>query len=159
MPRVPIRPQAKKPDLTIDHILAWCDAFHAAHRRWPTRKDGMAGLVNETWSGIDACLKGGFRGLDRGSSLAKLLLAKRGRRHQLLLPKLTPALILTWADAHYRHTGDWPTQYSGDVATPTARRGRAGQDGQPSIPGEDWGFTIESGTQQPTRTESSLARG
>lgn len=109
-------PPVRPPGLTVPQILDWADAFEARVGRWPTRKDGRVGLTGNTWSGIDACLKGGFRGLSRGSSLAKLLLEHRGRRHRGLLPPLTPDLILTWADAHHARTGDWPTQYAGPVA-------------------------------------------
>jgi hypothetical protein len=83
--------------------------------RWPTGKDGRIGLPDTTWRGVDACLKGGFRGLNSGSSLAKLLLDRRGRRHKKYLPRLTPTLILTWADAHHARTGDWPRQNTGPV--------------------------------------------
>jgi hypothetical protein len=109
-------PPVRRPDLTVPQLLDWADAFEARVGRWPTRKDGQVGLTGNTWSGLDACLKGGFRGLARGSSLAKLLLEHRGRRHKGLLPPLTPDLVLTWADAHHARTGDWPTQYSGPVA-------------------------------------------
>jgi hypothetical protein len=105
-----------RPDLTADQILAWADAFLARTGRWPTRKDGRRGLPDTTWSAVDACLKNGSRGLNRGSSLAKLLLARRGRRHRGLLPPLTPDRILVWADAHHARTGDWPTQDAGPVA-------------------------------------------
>lgn len=105
-----------RPDLTVAQILDWADAFEAQFGRWPTRKDGTRGLPDTTWSAVDACLKNGSRGLNRGSSLAKLLLDRRGRRHKKYLPPLTPDLILTWADAHHARTGDWPTQYSGPVA-------------------------------------------
>lgn len=110
------RPAPRPPDLTVVQILGWADAFHDRLGRWPTRKDGRIGLTGNTWSGVDACLKGGHRGLPRGSSLAKVLLEHRGRRHRGLLPPLTPALILSWADAHHARTGDWPGQDSGPIA-------------------------------------------
>jgi hypothetical protein len=60
-------------------------------------------------------LKYGLRGLKPGPSLAKLLFEHRSKRHQHFLPKLTPDLILTWADAHHNRTGNWPTPICGAV--------------------------------------------
>jgi hypothetical protein len=79
------------------------------------RGRGPIDRTDNTWSGVDACLKGGHRGLNPGSSLAKLLLARRKRRHKGLLPRLTPARIVAWADAHHRRTGAWPIYYSGRI--------------------------------------------
>ncbi len=109
------RPAPRPPDLTVDQILNWADEFLVRFGRWPTRKDGQRGLPDTTWSAVDACLKNGSRGLRSGSSLAKVLLEHRGRRHRGLLPPLTPEMILGWADAHHARTGDWPTQYAGPV--------------------------------------------
>src|SRR6185437_11399966 len=78
---------------------------------------------DSTWSAIDQCLKLGLRGLSRGSSLAKLLLEHRQRRHKGLTPRLTTGQILKWADAHHQATGYWPGQASGAVA---------------AAPGETW---------------------
>jgi hypothetical protein len=106
---------APRPDLTPAQILEWADEFMAKNGRWPTRGDGQVGLTPNTWSGLDGSLKEGRRGLKPGSSLAKLLLEHRGRRHSKLLPPLTNDLILSWADAHHARTGDWPTQDSGPI--------------------------------------------
>jgi hypothetical protein len=95
---VRFRPQTR-PDLTAEQILEWCDAYRARFGRWPTRRDGTRGLPDTNWSAVDACVKNGSRGLRRGSSLAKLLLAHRGRRHKGQLPRLTTTLLLQWADA------------------------------------------------------------
>lgn len=116
MPRpLKFRP-ATRADLTTDLILGWADDFKARTGRWPTRKDGRIGLTPNTWSAVDAALKNGFRGLNRGSSLAKLLLARRGRRHKKYLPHLTAATILDWADGHHARTDEWPDQHTGPVA-------------------------------------------
>jgi hypothetical protein len=111
MPRtnLPIRPRAKKPDLTIGQILTWADDFHRTHGRWPTMTDGLVeGTADQTWLAADASLRVGTRGLPGGSSLAKLLLKCRGRRHWHLPPDLSIAHILVWADSHHRRTGEWP---------------------------------------------------
>lgn len=119
------RAKYRKPPLTADAILAWADAFHAAAGRWPTRHDRRVGLTGtgETWSGLDACLKGRHRGLNAGSSLALLLRDRRGRRHHSYPPTLTVTRILEWADAYRNRTGDWPGQADGPI---------------PDAPGESW---------------------
>lgn len=116
MPRtkLPIRPRAKKPRLRIADILHWADEFHAARGRWPTFHDGtVAGTADQTWCAADASLRVGTRGLPGGSSLAKLLLKHRNRRHRHLPPDLTVATILALADAHRARTGDWPGGHDG----------------------------------------------
>jgi RHS repeat-associated protein len=109
------RPAPPRPDLTVAQILDWADAFQARFGRWPTYQDGGAGLPDTTWCALDSCLRRGHRGLNPGSSLAQLLLTHRGRQHAHRRPALTPALILSWADAHHARTGAWPDQYSGPV--------------------------------------------
>src|SRR5579883_2790430 len=70
---LPFRPQGR-PELTVEQILDWCDAFHKRFGRWPAYTDGPRGLPDTTWTAIDNCLRCGHRGLKPGSSLAKLLL-------------------------------------------------------------------------------------
>ncbi|HEX4607772.1 MAG TPA: hypothetical protein VH092_06145, partial [Urbifossiella sp.] len=43
-----------------------------------------------------------------------LLLERRGRPHHNLPPDLTVPLVLAWADAHHRRTGDWPDPHDGN---------------------------------------------
>lgn len=105
-----------RPPLSVDQILAWADAFQERYGRWPHREDGTTGLPDGNWGAVDQCLKLGLRGLTHGSSLAKLLRARRGRRHKGLLPRLGRPLILRWADAHHARAGDWPHVNSGAVA-------------------------------------------
>jgi len=106
----------RRPPLDISDILGWADEFHQRRGRWPTRDDGpVAGAIDLTWRQIDSALKLGNRGLQRGSSLAKLLLARRKRRHKGMPPTLTEAQILAWADSHHRRTGEWPIKLSGAV--------------------------------------------
>ncbi len=106
-----------KPPLTVERILAWADAFHAAHGRWPgTHPKSPAPAPNETWRGIDQALRLGHRGLPGGTSLVRLLVATRGPEasHQPL--RVTIEQILAWADAHHAATGGWPICSSGAVA-------------------------------------------
>ena len=110
------RPAPRRPDLTVAVILEWADAFRARTGKWPTRRDGRVALPDTSWSAVNTCLYRGLRGLNPGSSLAKLLLEHRGRRHKTYRPPLTPTRILAWADTHHARTGEWPGKSCGPVA-------------------------------------------
>jgi hypothetical protein len=117
-------PVIRKPDLTIPQVLGWIDAYKARWGRWPTADSGrIDGPPDETWSGVDAALQRGHRGLSGGSSLARLLVEQRGHRDRNHLPELKVNTVLSWADAHKRRTGEWPTPDSGPI---------------PEAPGETW---------------------
>jgi hypothetical protein len=104
------------PELTVAQILAWADAFHAAHGHWPKESSGaVADAPSESWGAISLALLNGMRGLAGGSSLARLLAERRGARNKQALPHLTIDQILAWADAHHAATGQWPSQNSGPV--------------------------------------------
>ncbi|QEL18611.1 hypothetical protein [Limnoglobus roseus] len=114
----------RRTPLHIPDILRWADEFHQRRGRWPTRDDGpIVGPLDLTWRQIDSALKLGNRGLNRGSSLAKLLLARRKRRHKGMPPTLTVSQILTWADAHHTRSGEWPIYSAGSI---------------PAVKGETW---------------------
>src|SRR5262249_25629238 len=107
-----------RPELTIEQILAWADAYHAAHGRWPVEESGaVAGAPGESWGAISLSLLYGRRGLEAGSSLARLLAEHRGVRNPKALPPLTLIQILAWADAHFAVHGQWPSGRSGAVDT------------------------------------------
>lgn len=107
----------RRSPLYIGDILRWADEFHRRRGRWPHRDDGpVEGTLDLSWRRIDSALKLGNRCLRPGSSLAKLLLAHRGRRHKRRPPVLTEAQILAWADAHLARTGDWPIHSAGGIA-------------------------------------------
>ncbi len=113
-----------RPDLTVEQILAWADAHHAAHGRWPVEESGaVEAAPGESWGAISLSLLYGRRGLTAGSSLARLLAEHRGARNPKALPPLTLVQILAWADAHHATHGQWPSGRSGQV---------------PEAPGEDW---------------------
>ena len=79
--------QTSRP-LTVDQILAWADAHHAATGHWPVEDSGSpSGAPQETWKGLSLALLKGYRGLQAGSSLARLLAERRGRG----TPKGSPA--------------------------------------------------------------------
>ena len=112
------------PRLTERLILAWADGHFRRKGDWPNGESGpVLASPRERWSAIDRALRQGHRGLHGGSSLAKLLAAKRGVRRTYNLPPLTYRLILNWADDHHRRTGQWPTDRSGPVL---------------AAPGENW---------------------
>ena len=115
MPRK-TRQKIPRPQLTEAAILAWADAQHAIHGKWPRQLSGIIdGTLTEKWMNVDMALRLGLRGLPGGSSLARLLAEHRGVRNHLAQPRLTRKVILAWADAHHQRTGDWPTRDSGPI--------------------------------------------
>jgi hypothetical protein len=73
------RNPADLPDLTEELILAWADAHKKERGLWPRYSDGSDGAApGETWAEVDYALRCGRRTLTGGSSLAKLLAARRG---------------------------------------------------------------------------------
>ncbi len=122
--------------LTVDKILAWADAHHAANGSWPVEDSGpVVGVPGETWNGISNSLMHGNRGLSPGSSLARLLAERRGARNPKGLPRLSLEQVRTWARAFRYAHGHWPTSLSGPVPESPA-------------PGETW-----------KRINSALIRG
>jgi hypothetical protein len=102
--------------LTIESVLGWADAEYERSGTWPTKTTGpVIGVPDVTWAKVDSALIGGDRGLPGGSSLAKLLAEKRGARNRKGLPSLTHEIILAWADAHSKRTGEWPERDSGPI--------------------------------------------
>ena len=99
--------------LSIDQVLAWADSHNQTHGKWPTPRSGpVQGADQEHWDRIDCALREGSRGLPGGSSVAKLLQAKRGVRNCAPPPLLDVDKILVWADRHRSQFGNWPTAQS-----------------------------------------------
>jgi hypothetical protein len=68
-----------RPELTVEQILAWADAYRAATGRWPAAASGpVAGMPGEKWVNLNAALRLGRRGLPSGLSLARLFAEHRG---------------------------------------------------------------------------------
>jgi superfamily II DNA or RNA helicase len=66
------------PDLTVDQILKWADAYNQKTGRWPKVMSGdVSNAPGEKWRNIQNALRIGLRSLPSGSSLAKLLAEKR----------------------------------------------------------------------------------
>src|SRR5215469_1475829 len=119
------RRRGSRPPITTAQILAWADAHHRRTGRWPVTTSGpvTAGPFGLTWRALDNALRLGLRGLEGGSSLARLLAEHRHVRNLCQLPRLSRQQILAWTDAHQKRTGAWPTARSGPVA---------------GVPGETW---------------------
>jgi hypothetical protein len=104
------------PRLTFNQILAWADAHHRRTGEWPRETSGaIPEAPGERWHAIDRALRAGVRGLPGATSLAMLLAERRGVRNIQRLPRLTPKVILAWADEHRRRTGKWPNTVTGAV--------------------------------------------
>src|SRR5262245_43513393 len=95
-----------RPSFSIEQILAWADAFHERTGSWPPNASGrIEGSVVEDWTKVDRALRQGYRGLQAGSSLARLLSERRGVRNPGKLPHLTERQILALADEYHKRTG------------------------------------------------------
>jgi hypothetical protein len=113
--RVPTPPTGL-PALTVSRILAWADAQRARTGSWPHARSGpITDAPGETWRAVDQALRQQQRGLKGGLTLAQLLARHRGVRMRPYLPRLSENDILRWAEAHRRHTGQWPTSHSGPI--------------------------------------------
>jgi hypothetical protein len=103
--------------LSVDLVLRWADAYHAAQGCWPDESSGpIAESPRDTWATITGLLARGGRGLAGGTTLCRVLFEHRGARFHGMEPDLTVAQILAWAEAHHAATGKWPTATSGRVA-------------------------------------------
>lgn len=135
-----------RPNLALEQILTWADAFHERTGKWPNLNSGpVQESPQETWNGVNGALKKGSRGLPGGFSLAELLAVERAVRNKVAVPRLSRRRILAWAAAHFRRTGDWPTRDAGPI---------------PEAPGETW-QAIDAALRQGCRGlqgGSSLAR-
>jgi len=83
---------------------------------WPVVKTGpVFDVPGETWSGINAALDRGMRGLPGGDSLAQLLARVFSKRNPRQTPPLTLDSIWVWAEAHHATTGSWPKYSTGPI--------------------------------------------
>jgi hypothetical protein len=121
----PRRPEpGEHPPLTEAQILKWAARTQKQTGSWPkVHSEAISGAPGETWSAVDDALRHGLRGLPGGSSLALLLVQRRGVRSKMHLPRLTLRDIRRWARAHRQRSGKWPTVDSGPI---------------PEAPGENW---------------------
>jgi len=119
----------QRPPLSIPRILGWADDHFRNVGDWPSVESGpVLGAPDESWRAISQALDHGYRDLPGGSSLARLLAERRGVRNRLVQPRLPEKQILSWAESHYRVTGRWPHNASGQVrAAPNENWGRIGR--------------------------------
>jgi hypothetical protein len=114
---VDVKPARKKrrrsrPNLSVEQVLAWADAHHAATGRWPTAKSGpIAGAIGETWGKIHSALRYAIRGLPGSTTLRQFLFKHRGRQARNAPPDLSVEQVLGWADEFHRTHGRWPSLY------------------------------------------------
>lgn len=102
-------------ELSQERILELAREHEARVRRWPTRSSGVIPGTELTWSAIDQALIRGRHGLPGGSSLAKLLQEKAGRRNVRDLPPLSDGVVGGWAKAFHAAHGRWPTRKDGQI--------------------------------------------
>jgi hypothetical protein len=104
---------ASEQTLSFARIKAWSRAWRKQTGRWPTVHSGeIPGQGGLTWCSVNKILRTGRAGLPAGTNLLVL------RRAELQLPErlpLTEQLILEWAKAHYKRTGQWPASTSGRI--------------------------------------------
>ena len=82
-------PPVLKP-LSVEQVLAWADRHWARTGRWPHASSGpVPGTHRQTWQAINQALVRGGRGLPGGSSLARLLEERRGKRNKARSPRLS----------------------------------------------------------------------
>ena len=111
-----VRNTRNPPALEKEQILKWADQHFKRTGNWPGQRSGeIFGSHGETWTAVAGALIKGSRGLPGGSSLAVFLQQNRGVRNIRRLPLLDERQILKWADDHFKRTGDWPGQKSGEI--------------------------------------------
>jgi hypothetical protein len=93
---------------------SWIDRLLAG--AWPTRSSGeIPEAPGETWQYIEGALIKGRRGLNAGSSLAKLLARRHRKRSRLALPDLNPDDIEAWSRSYFARRGVWPGFSQGGI--------------------------------------------
>jgi hypothetical protein len=107
--------RGEPPDLTVEDVLAWADAFRERNGDWPRWHSGpIPEAPGETWLLVAAALALGLRGFPPRGSIPRFLDEHRGRYN----PKdqrFTIKQVLSWADVCYAETGDWPYAVSGEI--------------------------------------------
>ncbi len=103
------------PNLSVDQVLAWADAFFARNGDWPTCSSGpIPESPGETWRAVEAALVLGLRGFPHNGSLPRLFARHRGRYNQHD-QHFSIQQILVWAEDWRARTGRWPGYRSGKV--------------------------------------------
>lgn len=131
-----VRNRKGLPPFSEEEIVRWARKHRLRTGEWPTQDSGrIEESPGETWKEVNSALRDGRRGLPGGSTVAQLLAVRVGRRNKSALPRYTIAGILTWCDAEFHRTGQWPRHDSGVIL---------------DAPGETWG-AVESALQRGMR--------
>jgi hypothetical protein len=105
------------PSITVSDVLKWADRHKERTGVWPKAYSGpIADAPGETWHNIQNALQRGTRGFPRGLTIKQLLALHHGVRNTACLPTLRESTIVSWARAHLRRTGAWPTRLSGQIS-------------------------------------------
>lgn len=108
-----VRNRKGLPPYTEAQILAWCDAYHARHGKWPKSDSGpIEDAPGETWTAVSVALANTIRGITRKTSLPQLLEDYRGIPNAHNRIHLTVEQILVWADAYHSQYSEWPNLYA-----------------------------------------------
>jgi hypothetical protein len=107
--------------LTLHKVRCWILAHHARAGVWPNVKSGLIGAEDAngmSWVNLDDALSRGLRGLEGGSSLAKVV---REVRSDFGDPyELTTSTIKLWMQNEFIATGSWRFPDDGPVHSPGA---------------------------------------
>jgi len=64
--------------LTEEIILSWVDEYYQVNGRYPNLTSGaIEGQPHESWSGVNSALGYGIRGLERKTTLKRLIAERR----------------------------------------------------------------------------------
>ncbi len=118
-PRRMVKADRKKrgdpPDLSVDQVLAWADAFFERAGVWPDWQSGpIDEAPGETWFTVAAALALGRRGLPGGESLRDFIDRERGGISRAVL-EFSERQILAWALAWQTRVGRRPRKNSGQI--------------------------------------------
>jgi hypothetical protein len=103
------------PDLSVDRVLAWADAFFERAGVWPDWQSGpIDEAPGENWFTVATALALGRRGLPRGGSLYDFLEEHRGTINRAE-PNFSASQILAWAVDWQTRTGRRPRRNSGEI--------------------------------------------
>jgi hypothetical protein len=111
-----IEARGLRPEVTVERILAWADAYHAATGRWPSDASGPVEEGSRlSWQTINRSMCKGHHDLPVGTTLARLIVEHRGPAARNQAPPLTVDQIRAWMEDHRAATGEWRKGGSGPV--------------------------------------------
>lgn len=103
----------EKKDLDVSMIIKELKKYHKKNKKYPNKRDASFFLADGTSAtSLDQALRMGFRGLDGGSSLAKLIEEISGKPSHTNKMKLTESIIKKEIISFYMKNKQYPTQCS-----------------------------------------------